>query len=231
MNLWPLFRRKPQSLDDLFLAKHWQELSEFRSPIDSRRIPNFASWINFNGYCKEDHSALDLIAYLTKKGELVIGLPKGTKVRAVADGCVYGVESGLLHSERFSKVQISHSKQIDRYHHTSNCPRYRHGIKATYVHLIPQVREGELVKAGQVIGELYFDEEQGTYPSHLHLELLDCDWKTVDPRLLYRGVKFVEPLTPFTLDFSEPSLQGAPIVVNTDSGYINGASFGRTFIM
>ena len=78
-------------------TKIWATHLDIVLPVDGTDIPHFREWVNWSGWkgYSPDHTAYDFAAYLSEDGRVVLGLPKETPVRAVADGFVRQVSDGL----------------------------------------------------------------------------------------------------------------------------------------
>src|SRR3989338_2523281 len=75
----------------------WHPNLDVVLPVNGSDIPDFREWVNWSGWqgYSPDHTAYDFAAYLNQKGKCVLGLPKETPIRAVADGIVRQVSYGL----------------------------------------------------------------------------------------------------------------------------------------
>jgi hypothetical protein len=135
-------------------------------PINGADIKDFGTWVRSNGYQHRDydgqyqHKAFDFAAYLDRSGNCILGLPKGTPVRAVADGVV-SLENYFVGPSYGAEIRIYHNpnKRANR-------------IFSSYHHVENHVSDGKFVKKGDVIATLYSDDgsEKGRLV-HLHLVL------------------------------------------------------------
>ena len=158
----------------------WTPNLDIVSPINGLDIPEFQEWVNWSGWkgYAQDHTAHDFAAYLTKDGRCVLGLPKETPVRAVADGIVAQVSQGLAGSgvPYATFINIEHAEKGS-------------GLFSAYHHVDPLVEQGQRVKKGDVIANLYKDEgnEEGKLV-HLHFEMRH-GWnvrdRLVNPALIF----------------------------------------------
>lgn len=158
-------RRK---LDDS--TREWAADLDTILPIDGKELPNFTSWINWNGFALdrqtgEGHSGFDFATYLDDKGNIVFGLPERTNVRVIADGRIIQI----LDSPEWTAggygvmVQVEHGPEDS-------------GMGSRYVHIVPKrgLKYGDVVKKGDDLGTLYKDQgDQEGRLVHLHLELRD----------------------------------------------------------
>ena len=156
-------------------------------PINSRNIPHFVEWINFNRFA-DDHEGLDLAAYVNKFGEAVLGLPQRTAIHAVVDGVVVSIErykvmDGVVdpYDHYLDTVVLAHGK--------SPKDKTTPGLLGIYAHVTPTVKEGQYVAKGQKIGRLYAD--RGNFNAgrlvHLHFGLANYDgnFNYENPELLF----------------------------------------------
>lgn len=144
----------------------WEPQLDTDLPIWGSDLPDFAAWVNWNGYevspSKKEHGAFDFAAYLTTQGDIVLGLPENTPIRAVADGYVKhtGIEMDTTPYEGY--VELEHNPD-DR------------GMISWYLHVVPNIGYRQKVKKGDVVGTLYKDP--GTDSGrlvHLHLTLFSA---------------------------------------------------------
>lgn len=164
----------------------WDRM-EVSSPIDTKRIPHFVEWINFNRFA-DDHKGLDFGFYLNKFGEAVIGLPKHLPVYSMADGIV------ACHLKVEAPVNVG---VVDPYDHYLDSVVICHGrsrnnkvLLGIYSHTEPSVKQGKHVSKGQRIGNLFADPGgtgQGRLV-HLHLGLEEYNGETqrIDPNTLFK---------------------------------------------
>lgn len=106
-------------------------------PINGKDIRNFDSWIDWDGP-RVDSPGFHFAAYTNTNGVPVLGLPKKTPVRAMADGRVYMVTDPGDYS---SAIGINHGK----------------GFSTLYSHVSPMVRERDEVSEGDKIAQLFKD--------------------------------------------------------------------------
>lgn len=147
-------------------------------PINGAEIPGFSSWINWNGFrspetCGKNyqmiHQGHDFAAYLHQDGRKIVGLPEGVLVRATANGRVdvSGTRDHPL--QYYQAVRIGHQS-------------WRGIFYSWYIHVVPLVKEGEFVKKGQPIAEIF----RGKFNApHLHFELMLPEGRFIDPGLLF----------------------------------------------
>lgn len=174
-------------------TKEWSPDLDTVLPIAGEQdIPNFKAWINWNGFdmfSERVHKGFDFAAYLTIDNRIVLGLPRGTKVRAVADGVVRSSARGATPgtSDYYGEIRIVHG-DLDN------------GLLSVYGHVIPSVSVNEAVKKGGVIGTLYTSAGNDIgYLVHLHLQLHnsrkreavashDLGPSLVDPRVIDESI-------------------------------------------
>ena len=158
--------------------KEWGPFADIVFPIDTTQIRNFDRWICWNGF-REGHKGYDFAAYLNTKKVIVLGLPGGFPVRAVADGRViqavpepFGVAYGGF-------INIEHGGENS-------------GMFSSYHHIIPSVKNTSTRK-GEIIGYLYQNKADKIVQGrivHLHFELTDS-WEVrntgdnVDPAKIF----------------------------------------------
>lgn len=157
-------------------TKIWTPDLDVTLPIDGRDIHGFIKWVNWNGYSKEnDHQGFDFAAYLAQDGSCILGLPKETPVRAVADGVVSSIGRPDLYGY-FRNITIRHSRLIG-------------GLESRYFHIVPSVEIGRPVKKGNIIATLYEDERdysgKGKRLVHLHIELISRASQYTDPAFIF----------------------------------------------
>jgi murein DD-endopeptidase MepM/ murein hydrolase activator NlpD len=131
-------------------------------------ITDFATWVMYNSFNpKLNHPGLDFVAYKTRNGKCQFGLSENTLIRAVQPGVVAKLTSNEGY---FNFVTIDH-------------PERRSPLSSTYVHVNPRVNRGQFVERGQVIGELFHQENHSRGKAnvvHLHLGLIEND-RYIDP--------------------------------------------------
>ncbi|MEK6947968.1 MAG: M23 family metallopeptidase [Nanoarchaeota archaeon] len=139
----------------------WTPELDITLPIDCADIPDFQEWVNWSGWkgYSPDHKAFDFAAYLTKDERCILGLPKETPVRAIADGVVRQTSYGLADVPYACFMNIEHSIKNS-------------GLFTSYYHIDPKVKTGQEVKKGDIIATLYKDEgsDEGKLV-HLHFEM------------------------------------------------------------
>ncbi|WP_276330956.1 M23 family metallopeptidase [Methylobacterium currus] len=96
-----------------------------------------------------------------------LAAPAGTNVQAMAAGSISVGRSG--------DVTVKHSD----------------GSSTTYRHVVPSVKEGDQVAAGQVIAQLRAHDPRSTGP-HLHFEARNAKGNLIDPKTLL-GPKATAP--------------------------------------
>lgn len=163
-----------------------------QSPIRVEEIPRFVTLVNWHplepGY---GHYGYDIAAYIarTESGlEVVIGLPKGLPVYAVAMGTI-------------DEVKNNFPEPADYYHRQITIRHNRPGLRnifarplySDYWHVSPEVVVGQRVKTGQRIGRLYFDTEHGDEEGRLvHLHILTRYGRSLldyaDPEVVIPGL-------------------------------------------
>lgn len=136
-------------------------------PIAESDVPEFKRWVDWNPFDTsygegKIHGGVDLAVYENQKGEYILGLPEGVRVRAVATGVVVaegpapelvGEPADSPLAQYYSSVMVDHG-----------------GFATLYAHLHPEVQVGSQVEAGAVIGRLV-DYRVGTNSgkvTHLH---------------------------------------------------------------
>ena len=155
---------------------NWQNRSEVILPINPEFIPGFKDWVNWNGFRSDNHQGFDFAAYFNRENLVVLGLPKKTPVRAIYDGIVrFDSEIKGDKMDYLGKISIEHGKNT--------------GLYSTYSHIVPNVKTGDSVERGQVIGNLFADEGdvEGRLV-HLHFAIMDrTDFRLPerDPRILF----------------------------------------------
>lgn len=197
----------------------WEPQLDTALPIIGTELPDFAAWINWNGFNLDrdrriGHEGYDFAAYLTKNKEIVLGLPENTQIRAVADGYIkhFGWEHGVHPYAGY--VEIEHNPD-------------QRGMISLYLHVVPKVDYGQKVKKGDVIATLYKDpgEDRGRL-THLHLGLFSAmgTRKTSlngglplvnrldDPGLIDKSIYRYQASPQGDLNFGVRSLPGAKIL-------------------
>lgn len=114
----------------------WEPNLDVALPIDTRDIPDFAGWVNWNGFNLDKrtrfvHDGFDFAAYYTTQGQIVFGLPKGLPIRAMADGTVVNDRQGEGKMAYYSSVQIEHG------HNAALMSTVGSGLLSDYVHVLP----------------------------------------------------------------------------------------------
>lgn len=179
-------------------------------PIDPKDIPNFAGWINWNGFNVQGdrpHYGFDYAACLTTDERIVFGLPNGCPVRAIADGRVISVVQGPGTARNYFSIVIEHSPNPEM-------PAFNgSGLCSGYVHVYPEEEiMGKLVEKGDVIGHIVADDpkNEGNYLPHLHIELYDPDSFSIHrPYGRRRDPAQIIPIS--TPNHVPPGEQGKPI--------------------
>ncbi len=152
-------------------------------PVDGSDIPYFKDWVNWSGWkgYDDDHKAYDFSAYLTHDDKVVLGLPKKTPVRAVADGIVKQISDGLAEGVPYACfLNLEHGREGS-------------GLFTQYHHIVPVVEEGQRVKKGDIIATLYKDpgDEEGQLV-HLHFQMWH-GWNTgnrmCNPEDIYPSIR------------------------------------------
>ena len=175
----------PETLIDKLTSKdEWIQDLDIALPINGSDIPYFREWINWNGWkgnCHY-HTAFDFASYFTGDGKCILGLPRETPVRAIADGIVKQVSHGLAGSgvPYACFINIEHGKEES-------------GLFSAYHHVVPLVKDGKEVKKGDVVAILYKDagNEEGKLV-HLHFEMShgwDVKDRKVDPVSLFPQIE------------------------------------------
>jgi murein DD-endopeptidase MepM/ murein hydrolase activator NlpD len=170
----------------------WEPDLETGLPVDGRDLPNFRAWINWNdadidktGQRKKYHQGVDFAAYITNDNKIMLGLPEGTPVRAIADGRIgpNTVGGGGYHA----MVELEHGK-------------INHKLLSKYKHVVPVKFSGQ-VKQGDIIGHIYvnplgtfIDNPNGRSLGHVHLELHDGFKNLGDMSRAKREEMLVSPL-------------------------------------
>ncbi|MDE1828464.1 MAG: M23 family metallopeptidase [Candidatus Micrarchaeota archaeon] len=191
----------------------WSARLDVSSPIRGEEIEGFSRWIDWNGFgVKHEygiHRAFDFSAYLSKDGKSVLGLPRETKVRAIADGKVVQVND--LNGDYFTLVHIQHNKMDHTY--------VAGGMLSTYCHVTPLVKAGQKVRRGQVIATLHKDP--GNISGrlvHLHFELSDAvsnssnnpSHRRRDPLTILPSINELKAIPPASLEFEIKGLKRQP---------------------
>lgn len=163
-------------------TKIWTPSLDIILPINGYDIKGFRGWINWNGWMgySPSHTGYDFAAYLSSDGQIVLGLPKETPVRAVADGVVRQVSQGLAEGSGYATfMNIEHGAEGS-------------GLYSSYHHIDPIAQDEQEVKKGDVVGTLYKDEgnEKGRLV-HLHFGM-SHGWSVKDrkcnPELIYPSI-------------------------------------------
>ena len=162
-------------------TNEWLANQDTCLPINGKDIPGFKEWVCWNGFqldreTGKGHSGFDFAAYLTQDGDVILGLPPETPVRAVADGVVAQVLDNPEAVGGGYGVMMS----IEHGAHDS-------GMFSTYVHVVPIIEFGAKVRKGDIIGSLYKDPgmDEGRLV-HLHLETIS-GWGTKGSSILGGG--------------------------------------------
>ena len=91
-------------------TREWVSSLDTELPINGEQdIPNFKAWVNWNGFLfdgESGHKGFDFAAYLRTDGKITLGLPRGTKVRAIADGQVSRITHGEFNY--YNDVRLDH---------------------------------------------------------------------------------------------------------------------------
>lgn len=162
-------------------------------PIDSGEIPDFKSWVNFNGFTP-GHRGYDFAAYLTANGKVILGLPADTNVRASADGIVYNVFVHRGERGYDNIFYIKHEKGAGGL-----------VLSTGYCHVLPSVREGEEVKKGDIVGTPY-RQEGGNIGPLVHLHFVLMRGMEIDPRAIDASLYWYNMIPPETPKFIIPEL-------------------------
>jgi murein DD-endopeptidase MepM/ murein hydrolase activator NlpD len=145
---------------------------EIAPPIDPTDIPDFAEWINWHPIGSDlvvssnprelikPHNGLDYAVYLNTKGQVVVGLPGDTPVRAIAGGQV-------IIDPFLGGMKNPYSSQMIVVHETFNDVTF----KSVYAHAKRSIRMGQVVKKGDVIGTAYKEDGEEGRLVHLHLTM------------------------------------------------------------
>ena len=170
-----------------------EEKPNFTMPIDGSKIPGFQGWVDWSGFGHNPvtvpldikHEGFDFAFYREETHDniikCVVGLPKVTKVRAVASGRIKSVCTENRSPYRpdivdpyLSEIFINHGPITDFFEHTDlfSSISYERYLHSSYSHVVPKVEQGQEVKKGDVIGELYSDlgDERGRLV-HLHFQI------------------------------------------------------------
>jgi hypothetical protein len=168
-------------------ARFWRPFRGLVLPIETQDLPHFRAWIEWSGYgtqfFKAWHPGYDFAAYMTDAAEedpWTLGLPEGIDVRAVAGGRVLQVWDYYRkqhESDYSTNVTIAHSRSGG-------------GLSSRYIHLKPSVKAGQLVEAGEKIGEVCgpYGKIRRLCPVHLHLDLYHADDNRADPAEVFDGL-------------------------------------------
>jgi len=157
-----------KNVSQLAERKMWTPDLDVTMPINGSDLPDFREWVNWNGWNESSskanphpHTAHDFAAYLTQKGDCILGLPENTPIRAIADGIVHSVHLNLpWRGKRYNNYLVVEHDEPGS------------GLISFYLHIELFVQVATPVRKGQVIGKLYKDEgdELGKLV-HLHFEL------------------------------------------------------------
>ncbi len=136
----------------------WSRRLNLVMPVDTSTF-DFKEWLFVNGFRRplKDHEAFDFHAYLNSRNEPLLGLPQGTKIRAVLGGTVkFAGETGPRPPSKFwdGAILIQH----------------RGDLASFYTHIQPIVNRDDRVRKGQVIAYVAYDESY-QYPFNFHLHL------------------------------------------------------------
>jgi len=186
-------------------TKIWTPNLDITLPIDGSDIEGFKEWVNWSGWkgYSQDHTAFDFATYLTDDGKCVLGLPKETPVRAVADGVVRQVSYGLAGRG----VPYACFMNIEHGRNGS-------GLFSSYHHIDPIAENGQEVKKGDIVAALHKDEgdEEGKLV-HLHFGL-SHGWNVRDrecnPELIYPSIARYRATPQGSPDFRVSGLQEQP---------------------
>jgi murein DD-endopeptidase MepM/ murein hydrolase activator NlpD len=192
------------------------------TPVNESSIPGFNQWVVWNDPVShlltrgmwESH--FDWAAYLHQDGKIVVGLPEGAIVRAIADGRATQVLTASIGSRGdpyLHQITIEHGKKES-------------GLCSVYLHVVPSVHKGEEVRQGQPIGVLYKDP--GWIKGRLvHLELtLINGWSDPSDRVWVDPEKTIYAATDFLHAHPQASL-GFRIAEWTADPVISIANFHR----
>jgi len=161
-------------------------------PVNELELPRFQKWINWSGFkgYSPEHLGFDFAAYLTQDGKCILGLPKRTRVRAVADGTI--LEISHMRWEGF--IIMEHQKNLAV------------GSSA-YWHVQPLVEKWQVVKRGEVIAGLYWEAGHVQKLVHLHLELNnDLNLRAINPCSLFPQIGELKAIPQGTPYFQIPAL-------------------------
>lgn len=152
-------------------TREWSPELDAALPINTDDIPGFVAWVNCNGFLLDrntgrGHDGFDFGAYLRDDDKVVVGLPKETPVRAVADGVVRQVLIGGMTGGGYGcMVNIEHGGDDS-------------GMFSSYIHIDPSIEPEAEVAKGEVLGSLYKDSGNRIGRLvHLHMRLVD-GWGT-----------------------------------------------------
>ena len=180
--------------------KIWAPDLDLVSPIDEIQITEFKEWVQYNGFRtpQRGHGGFDFASYLTKDGACYLGLPPETVVRAVMGGIVAGVrKSNFAYS---NEIIIDHGKQGD-------------GVYSVYCHILPIVKEGQIVKTSQPIAKLFHQKKEGSSTEqliHLHFGMANSfESIPIDGRYTLEGAKqkYIDPIKILFPDTELPAWQ------------------------
>ncbi len=211
--IMPLLSADSQLIQITDNTKEWSPNMDIVTPVDETSIPGFEKWIVWNNAAShlmqgEGEAAFDWAAYLNKDGEVILGLPVETRIRAIADGLVVQVFSGLGRREGYATlINIEHGKKGN-------------GLYSSYGHVVPLVKPGERVKKGDIIAKLYKDPGGAAGRLvHLHFTLSN-GWEVkdrilVDPeRTIYANTGFLHAKPQGSLNFQLAELgKNQPVTI------------------
>ena len=150
----------------------------FPVPILNSRLPTVSDHFGFSATRNRLHAGSDIMYRRLEKGEFdlpvfskLFEMPNGIPALAFDSGVV--TKSGVIGTG--GRVEIDHGG----------------GLATKYFHLRNiRVREGDRVKAGQVVGTISHNPT-GFKLNHLHFEVLK-NAKQVDPEPFLKGAQMVE---------------------------------------
>jgi len=186
----------------------WTSDLDIVLPIDGRDVPEFSQWVNWSGWkgYSQYHTAYDFAAYLDNNGNCVLGLPKETPVRAISDGLVAQVSTGLAGEgvPYATFINVEHAEE-------------QSGLFSAYHHVYPLVSYGQKVKKGDVIATLHKDEgENERNLVHLHFEMSN-GWnirdRNVNPEDIYPLIRTPKAESQGSKDFRLIDFQEQPRII------------------
>jgi murein DD-endopeptidase MepM/ murein hydrolase activator NlpD len=220
----------PTNVEKPATVTEWSSNLNTSLPIHGNDIPGFVSWVNGNGFnfdrtSRKGHAGFDFGAYLRDDGAVIVGLPKETPVRAVADGVVRQILIGDMTGGAYGGlINVEHGKENS-------------GMFSGYVHIEPQIRADTKVEKGDIIGTLHQDSGIEGRLVHLHLRLLngwysgDGDYsnRLQDPALIDPSIYDLTPETQNWEPFNPVQSLGAKTlsVANFDIVNVNNFSWKR----